>query len=58
MKDEKLKIFLMDSILLFNSIYCLNSSSKIKWNKITTYKKRERIELEGAGIPAPFFCSI
>jgi len=33
MIDEKIKILIMDSILLFNSIFCLNSSVKIQWNK-------------------------
>ena len=55
---KKIKNSVMDSILLFNSIFCLNSGVKIQWNKLPHTEKRERIELEGAGIPAPFFCSI
>ena len=55
MKGEKIENSLIDSILLFNSIFCLNSSIKYSGTYYHIHKTRERIELEGAGIPALFF---
>ena len=55
MIDEKIKILIMDSILLFNSIFCLNSSVKIQWNKLPHTKNVKELNSRGQGYLPPFF---